>query len=297
MFVGGLDWDTTDDSLKEHFSKYGPVASCSVMRDVATGQSRGFAFLSMVNAEDVDKVLEAGEHVVDGKKIDPKRAVSRSDAAAAAASSPGAGDGAGGGSAAPSTEKIFVGGISSNVDRDEFKAFFEQFGAVADATLMVDRQTGRPRGFGFITFEDAQAVDRALDTNPADLMIKDKQVEIKRATPKSASSSASQRMRQPPNTRYAGAAARFGAGQPQYPYAAMAAAAASYYGGGGAPRHMQQDDMDDHQDRRSYSRDHHHRSSRHRDGSRDDRYRDDRSGGGAVHASSSSRNQSSYRPY
>jgi RNA recognition motif-containing protein len=300
------------------------------MRDPATGQSRGFGFLTMVDPENVTKVLNQADHHLDGKKIDPKRAVSRSEQAQQQQQQQQQQSSS---SLPERSEKIFVGGISSDVDQDEFRAFFERFGAVAEATLMVDRESGRPRGFGFITFEEASAVERALEAT--DLVIKDKQVEIKRAMPKTKRMPGS--VRPPPNSRYAGAAmggmmypAGNAAAQTN-PYAAMAAA---YYGrmNGGAGNSYQQqeqdnhhhhhqqhrrrsggDDDDDDDRRRHYSRDrdHHHHSSsssssrRHRDSSRDDRYHrsssrqpyDDRTGGGAVHASSSTRNQSSYRPY
>jgi RNA recognition motif-containing protein len=74
------------------------------------------------------------------------------------------------------TEKIFVGGISAEVNEDEFREFFSQFGTVIDATLMTERETGRPRGFGFITFETSQGVEEAL--RQSKLTIKDKTASI-----------------------------------------------------------------------------------------------------------------------
>ncbi|KAI8333069.1 hypothetical protein BC941DRAFT_435009 [Chlamydoabsidia padenii] len=311
MFIGGLNWDTTDDGLKDYFSKFGEVASCTVMRDPTTGQSRGFGFLTMVNPDDVEQVLKENEHHLDGKKIDPKRAVSRSEQAQQQQSPNNQ-------SQPERSEKIFVGGISSEVDQDEFRAFFERFGTVAEATLMMDRETGRPRGFGFITFDEAASVERALEAT--DLVIKDRQVEIKRAMPKTKRTPTTTR----PNSRYAGAATAmngmmYGGAHNANPYATMAAYYSRMNNGGGNfnnyPQQQQQDyakqeDGDDeggHDDRRRHhsSRDRDHHSRRNRDSSRDDRYHrsssrqpyDDRTGGGAVHASSSSRNQSSYRPY
>jgi RNA-binding protein Musashi len=57
-----------------------------------------------------------------------------------------------------------------------------QFGRVIDATLMMDKDTGRPRGFGFVTFDGDDAVDRAL-SRP--LEIYGKPMEVKRAQPRS----------------------------------------------------------------------------------------------------------------
>ena len=45
IFVGGLSWQTTEESLRWHFEQYGPVVSVEVMRDRVTGDPRGFAFV------------------------------------------------------------------------------------------------------------------------------------------------------------------------------------------------------------------------------------------------------------
>uniref|UniRef100_V5ESK7 RRM domain-containing protein n=1 Tax=Kalmanozyma brasiliensis (strain GHG001) TaxID=1365824 RepID=V5ESK7_KALBG len=76
MFVGGLNWDTTEDSLRRYFSQFGEVGHCTVMRDNMTGRSRGFAFLNFVDPKAVNTVM-VREHYLDGKVIDPKRAIPR----------------------------------------------------------------------------------------------------------------------------------------------------------------------------------------------------------------------------
>ena len=56
-----------------------------------------------------------------------------------------------------------------------------QYGRVVDATLMIDKDTGRPRGFGFVTFDNEAAVDATLQ---GDLMILGKPIEVKKAQPR-----------------------------------------------------------------------------------------------------------------
>ncbi len=54
--------------------------------------------------------------------------------------------------------KLYVGNLSFNTSEDQLRALFEQHGAVTSATLVTDRDTGRPRGFGFVEMsDDAQA--------------------------------------------------------------------------------------------------------------------------------------------
>jgi len=60
--------------------------------------------------------------------------------------------------------KLFVGGLSWGTDDHSLRAAFEAFGSVEEAVVISDRETGRSRGFGFVTFtnrEDAQvAIER-----------------------------------------------------------------------------------------------------------------------------------------
>jgi RNA-binding protein Musashi len=89
MFIGGLNWETTDgrihllrplrcrvlirsafaiDSLKEYFSQFGEVTECTVMRDGPTGRSRGFGFLTFKDPKTVNIVM-VKEHYLDGKIV------------------------------------------------------------------------------------------------------------------------------------------------------------------------------------------------------------------------------------
>ena len=88
MFIGGLNWETTDGTLREHgrlawslcetdtpleslreyFEQFGEVVECTVMRDSATGRSRGFGFLTFKEAKTVNTVM-VKEHFLDGKIV------------------------------------------------------------------------------------------------------------------------------------------------------------------------------------------------------------------------------------
>ncbi|KKA26962.1 hypothetical protein TD95_004059 [Thielaviopsis punctulata] len=162
MFIGGLNWETTDESLKDYFSQFGEVLECTVMRDNNTGRSRGFGFLTFKDPKTVNIVM-VKEHFLDGKitQIDPKRAIPRDEQ--------------------EKTSKIFVGGVSQETTDQEFREYFTQFGRVVDATLMMDKNTGRPRGFGFVTFESEAGVENCINTP---LEIHGKPIEVKKAQPR-----------------------------------------------------------------------------------------------------------------
>lgn len=64
------------------------------------------------------------------------------------------GRGGGGGSSYSESKKIFVGGLAPSVTEQDFRGYFEEFGKITDAVVMIDRDTQRSRGFGFITFDE-----------------------------------------------------------------------------------------------------------------------------------------------
>ena len=58
--------------------------------------------------------------------------------------------------------KLYVGHLSFNTTENDLQDAFERFGAVTDTVIMMDRATGRSRGFGFVTMGDAQAGEAAI---------------------------------------------------------------------------------------------------------------------------------------
>lgn len=60
-------------------------------------------------------------------------------------------------------KKLFVGGLAWATGDDGLRSAFEQFGPVTEARVITDRETGRSRGFGFVTFENAADADRATE--------------------------------------------------------------------------------------------------------------------------------------
>jgi RNA recognition motif-containing protein len=59
--------------------------------------------------------------------------------------------------------KIYVGNLNFRSSEDDIKALFAPYGAVEDVTLITDKETGRPRGFGFVIMAADDAGRRAID--------------------------------------------------------------------------------------------------------------------------------------
>lgn len=60
-------------------------------------------------------------------------------------------------------KNIFVGNLNYSASEDELRQMFEQFGTVDRVSLITDRDTGRPRGFGFVEMPNDEEGDRAIE--------------------------------------------------------------------------------------------------------------------------------------
>ncbi|XP_033942907.1 heterogeneous nuclear ribonucleoprotein A1-like isoform X1 [Pseudochaenichthys georgianus] len=148
LFIGGLSFETTDESLRAHFEQWGSLTDCVVMRDPNSKRSRGFGFVTYSSVDEVDAAMTARPHKVDGRVVEPKRAVSREDS-----NRPGA---------HVTVKKIFVGGIKEDTEESHLRDYFSQFGKIEVIDIMTDRNSGKKRGFAFVTFDDHDSVDRIV---------------------------------------------------------------------------------------------------------------------------------------
>jgi len=70
VFVGGLSWDTTDDSLRAAFEPFGTLVSANIISDRETGRSRGFGFVCFEEEADAQKAIkEMSDTNLDGRVI------------------------------------------------------------------------------------------------------------------------------------------------------------------------------------------------------------------------------------
>lgn len=80
IFVGNLSYQTTQEELEAAFSGYGAVDRVSIVRDRDTGQSRGFAFVEMPNAEEASKAISGLNGTqINGRALNVNEARPRED--------------------------------------------------------------------------------------------------------------------------------------------------------------------------------------------------------------------------
>lgn len=178
VFIGGLSWDTNDTRLRTYFENFGAVKEAFVSYDRETGKPRGFGFVVFEDATVADRVVQ-NKHTIDRREVDAKHAMPRQDASLQPTSQTAQDDM----TMAPSSRKIFVGGLPSSVVDASLRQYFERYGPVEDAVVMIDHHSKRSRGFGFVTFRDDKSLDNVLqfDSRP---VVHGKEVEVKRAVPR-----------------------------------------------------------------------------------------------------------------
>jgi len=130
--------------------------------DAVVMDGRGFGFITFLDPKKAQQFLEQRNHLIDGKSVEAKAAVPK-----------------GIGSGSNLTKKLFVGGTGELSD-EEFKQYFEKFGDIQDGVI-VRKQDGTSRGFGFVTFADELTVEKCLVIQHE---IKGRKVDLRRAVPR-----------------------------------------------------------------------------------------------------------------
>src|SRR5215467_14052038 len=79
--------------------------------------------------------------------------------------------------------KLFVGNLSFNITENDLQDAFAAHGTVLEANLMMDRATGRPRGFGFVTMGSPEEAQKAVDALNG-TMLDNRNITVNEARPK-----------------------------------------------------------------------------------------------------------------
>uniref|UniRef100_A0A4W4EWE6 RRM domain-containing protein n=1 Tax=Electrophorus electricus TaxID=8005 RepID=A0A4W4EWE6_ELEEL len=141
--------------LEEFFSAVGKVRDVRMISDRNSRRSKGIAYIEFVEATSVPLAIGLSGQRLLGVPIIVQASQAEKNRAAANANNLQKG------SAGPM--RLYVGSLHFNITEDMLRGIFEPFGRIDSIQLMMDSETGRSKGYGFITFADAECAKKALE--------------------------------------------------------------------------------------------------------------------------------------
>jgi nucleolin len=150
VYVGSLPRDANEGALQETFAKYGDVLNVRILTDRATGESRGFGYIDFASAEAADAALDADGAELAGQAIKVDRAGPRQVREPRESS--------------PPSSTVYIGNLPFDLSEGQLRKFIDAAeGDIKNVRIATDRETGRPKGFAHIEFEDTAAATQAYE--------------------------------------------------------------------------------------------------------------------------------------
>lgn len=146
LFVGNLNFDVDSTKLAMLFEQAGTVEIAEVIYNRETDRSRGFGFVTMSTVEEAESAIEKfNRYDYDGRLLVVNKASPKGSRSERTERAPRTFE---------SGFRIYVAGFPWEVDDSRLEQVFSEHGKVVSARVVYDRDTGRSRGFGFVTMSD-----------------------------------------------------------------------------------------------------------------------------------------------
>lgn len=158
IFVGRLSWNVDNDWLANEFSECGEVISARVQMDRNTGKSRGFGFVTFATVEAADAAVALNGKEIDGRPVNIDRSTDQDKSQVREKRAAAFGD-----NQSPPSAVLFVGNLSFNATEDGIWETFAEHGEIKSVRLPTDRESGRPKGFGYVEFTDIEFAKKAYE--------------------------------------------------------------------------------------------------------------------------------------
>ncbi|KAJ4971534.1 hypothetical protein NE237_004633 [Protea cynaroides] len=149
LFVRGLAWDTTSETLCAAFQVHGDIEEGAVILDKTTGKSRGYGFVTYKHMESTQSALKEPSKLIDGRLAVCNLAC---EGLSSATITPD-----------QALRKLYVGGLSPDTTSEMLLNFFVRHGEIEEGSVAYDKGTNKSRGFGFVTYKTVEAARKAID--------------------------------------------------------------------------------------------------------------------------------------
>ncbi|KAL8480711.1 hypothetical protein ACS0TY_027306 [Phlomoides rotata] len=159
VFVGNLPFSIDSAALADLFQQAGNVEVVEVIYDKTTGRSRGFGFVTMSTVAEA----EAAAQQLNGYELDGRTLRVNHGPPPPKSENSSFEGGRGPRRSSDNTNKLHVGNLGWDVDNVALETMFSEHGNVKEARVVYDRENGRSRGFGFVTYSSPEEVNSAID--------------------------------------------------------------------------------------------------------------------------------------
>ncbi|KAL0344638.1 UNVERIFIED_CONTAM: ribonucleoprotein A, chloroplastic [Sesamum radiatum] len=160
VFVGNLPFSVDSAGLAGLFEQAGNVQMVEVIYDKMSGRSRGFGFVTMSTIEEVEAAVEK----FNGYELEGRVLRVNSGPPPSKRENSSFRGGPRGGMNSDNTNRVYVGNLAWGVDNLALETLFSEQGNVKEARVVYDRESGRSRGFGFVTYSSPEEVNNAVES-------------------------------------------------------------------------------------------------------------------------------------
>ncbi|XP_042506715.1 UBP1-associated protein 2A-like [Macadamia integrifolia] len=148
IFVHGLGWDTTRETLMSAFNSYGEIEDLNVVIDRATGKAKGYGFVLFKTRAAANKALKQPQKKINNRvtscqlaSIGPAPPIQKDDTTG---------------------RKIYVSNVPSDADPEKLRTFFAKFGEIETGPMGFDSSTGKSRGFALFVYKTQEGAKKVL---------------------------------------------------------------------------------------------------------------------------------------
>lgn len=145
--TGGLSFETTEESLRNHYKPWGKCTDCEVTRNPASKSSRVLGFVSSSYMAEIGAIMAARSHSNDGTAVKSKCAVAREIQKTWSSCN---------------YEEAACDGIKDHTKEYQRRDYARNIESFIPFEIITDRQTGKKRGIGFTPFDDHDPVDKIV---------------------------------------------------------------------------------------------------------------------------------------
>ena len=147
LFVGGLAFCVTEKQLEAYFSQFSPVLKVILLRDRATGISKGYAFVTIQDSPTTQQITTQ-KNMIAGRRVECEIASKKCEKVHS--------------NEERKRRKLYISRIPPKLSDQQFESFFAKFGRLRNCYIIKDMDSNTNKPFGYVEFDAAESAETVL---------------------------------------------------------------------------------------------------------------------------------------